>query len=67
MDDNNKSVNDLTFPTAVEPVKDILDTSRLSHMTLPTAGALGREQGTTLKTPSGTPASLAIYRAKVNN
>lgn len=49
----------LTLPVAVEPVKEILATSGWVQRTSPTDGAFSLEQGTTLKTPAGTPACSA--------
>mmetsp|Transcript_20951 Transcript_20951/g.65136 ORF Transcript_20951/g.65136 Transcript_20951/m.65136 type:complete len:225 (-) Transcript_20951:391-1065(-) len=46
-------------PTAVEPVKDKRRTRASIHMAAPTSGELAREQGRTLNTPGGTPASSA--------
>lgn len=50
---------EITFPVAVDPVKDIVATRGLSHRALPTDGAFAREQVTTLITPGGKPASSA--------
>lgn len=46
---------------AVEPVKEILDTSGSVQRTSPTVGVFSLEQGTTLKTPGGIPACSASY------
>ena len=48
-----------TFPTAVDPVNEIVDTRGLLQSTLPTSAALSREHVTTLSTPGGNPASSA--------
>lgn len=56
----------LTFPTAVEPVKDIVATFSLSHKTFPMPGVFSLEEVTTFITPGGTrasSASLAIAKA----
>jgi len=50
-----------TFPTAVEPVNDILATSGCSQITLPAAGVFSRELVTTFSTPAGIPAFSANY------
>lgn len=51
-----------TFPVAVDPVKEILDTSGSVQSASPTSLALDLEQGTTLYTPGGIPAWCASYR-----
>jgi len=51
-----------TFPTAVDPVNDILATSGCSQITLPTADAFSRELVNTFSTPAGIPAFSANYK-----
>ena len=53
-----------TFPVAVEPVKDSLDTSGSVQSVSPTSVAFFLEQGTTLYTPGGIPAWFASYKEK---
>jgi len=50
-----------TFPTAVDPVNDILATSGCSQITLPAAEAFCRELVTTFSTPAGIAAFSANY------
>lgn len=49
----------LTFPVAVDPVKEILATRGSVQRTSPTDGVFSLEQGTTLNTPAGIPACSA--------
>lgn len=53
-----------TFPVAVEPVKEILDTRGSVQSASPTSLAFFLEQGITLYTPGGIPAWFASYREK---
>ncbi|CAN7977987.1 unnamed protein product, partial [Ixodes persulcatus] len=46
-----------TFPTAEEPVKDTAATSGCSQRRRPTAGVVASDEGRTLRTPGGKPAS----------
>lgn len=48
-----------TLPTAVDPVKEILDTRGFSHSSLPMGPALPRALVTTFSTPGGRPACSA--------
>jgi len=44
-----------TFPTAVEPVNEIFDTSGCWQSNFPTAGVFSRELVITFSTPGGKP------------
>lgn len=57
----------LTFPVAVEPVKEILATRGSVQRTCPTDGVFSLEQGTTLKTPAGMPACSASCKKTKQN
>lgn len=53
-----------TFPVAVEPVKEILDTRGSVQSASPTSLAFFWEQGITLYTPGGIPAWSASCKEK---
>lgn len=57
----------LTFPVAVDPVKEIFATSGSVQRTCPTEGVFSLEQGTTLKTPAGIPAFSASCTQEVTS